>query len=57
MYMGSTNWTQWVTKKRRNEVGIRDSGREVDLGEVRGTGNEYHQIYTVYMCDMIVSWN
>lgn len=55
--MGSTNWTQWVTKKRRNEVGIRNSGREVDLGEVRGTGNEYHQIYTVYMCDMIVLWN
>lgn len=53
MYMGSTNWTQCVTKKRRNEVGIRDSGREVDLGEFRGTGNEYHQIYTVYMCDMI----
>lgn len=46
-----------LQKKKRNEVGIRDSGREVDLGEVKGTGNKYHQIYTVYICDMILSWN
>lgn len=47
--MGSTNWTQWVTKKRRNEVGIRVSGGEVDLGEVRGLGMSVIK-FTLYIC-------